>query len=160
MLLQALALFVVKCVRARFCIHYRVPVKIFLLPLNDDAGSRRDQNTLGSSSECSCKRVASHPALSKSPTLPHPLFSALLVSPLPGNTNSGKAGRRKASLSSFIAAAAVNESRLEWSESALTPRVSADGCMLAFPPQTDVRLEITGWPPTIARDALRPWTRV
>ena len=74
-------------------------------------------------------------SLSKSPTLPHPLFSALLVSPLPGNTNSGKAGRRKASLSSFIAAAAaaVNESRLEWSESALTARVSADGCMLAFP---------------------------
>ena len=86
-------------------------------------------------------------SLSKSPTLPHPLFSALLVSPLPGNTNSGKAGRRKASLSSFIAAAAaaVNESRLEWSESALTARVSADGCMLAFPPQTDVRSEITGW---------------
>ena len=72
-------------------------------------------------------------SVSKSPTLPHPLFSALLVSPLPGNTNSGKAGRRKASLSSFIAAAAANESRLEWSESALTPRVSADGCMLAFP---------------------------
>ena len=101
-------------------------------------------------------------SLSKSPTLPRPPLLCSSRFPSPGEHELGEGRKAQGIIKQLYCRrrAAVNESRLEWSESALTSRVSADGCMLAFPPQTDVRLEITGWPPTIARDALRPWTRV